>query len=95
MEQSLRPTLTPLVAGAAAYARLDPASRATLARETAATVATAAAAWVRAAATMKLGGEGGGGGPPQTVIAEEMATGPLPTLRLLAITAWAWEEIGR
>ena len=95
LKHSLRPTLTPLVAGAAAYARLNAAGRATLARETAATVATAAAAWVRAAATMKLGGEAGGGGSPQTIIAEEMATGPLSTLRLLAITAWAWEEIGR
>ena len=77
-----------LVAGAAAFAGRSPAERAALALRTARTVAAASNAWVEAAAAIKQSRQ-------PTVDAEETATGPLATLRLLLLSARALADIGR
>ncbi|MFM7207551.1 MAG: hypothetical protein ACKO4T_12880 [Planctomycetaceae bacterium] len=90
MTPSLDAAIARLAAGAASFAGRDHLARATLARETALTVAGAADRWVEAAVSMKTPG----GGPAATgVRAEETATGPLASLRLLVITARALREI--
>jgi len=76
-------TAASLQAGAARFATLDAAARAALARRTALAVAAAADRWVAAAVGIKSAG--GTAGPE--VGAEETATGPIATLRLLLITA--------
>jgi acyl-CoA reductase-like NAD-dependent aldehyde dehydrogenase len=67
-----------------------PASRSTLAQATARSVADQAEAWVAAAVALKSAGQE----PSASVAAEETATGPLATLRLLLTTARVWREIG-
>jgi hypothetical protein len=84
-------TLASLTAGAATSAGLSAPDRATLARATARRVADLAAAWVAAAVAIK----GGGGSVPDAVAAEETATGPLATLRLLLSTARVWAAVGQ
>jgi hypothetical protein len=90
-------TLASLAAGAAALAGRGPAARAALAIETARAVAAAADAWVEAAVAVKTRHERSGGTHVAAAAAraEELATGPLATLRLLAITARALREIDR
>jgi acyl-CoA reductase-like NAD-dependent aldehyde dehydrogenase len=77
-----------LVAGTAAWAGRSPAERAALALRTARTVAAASNAWIEAAAAIKQSRQ-------PSVDAEETATGPLATLRLLLLTARALADIGR
>ena len=77
--------LVPLAAGAVRHRASDAATRARLARACAERVADAADDWARAAVSMKQGGA--------VALAEEMATGPLATLRLLLITARSLERI--
>ncbi|MFM1902429.1 MAG: hypothetical protein RLZZ440_329 [Planctomycetota bacterium] len=66
-----------------------PASLAEVARTTARSVAEQAEAWVAAAVALKSAGQK----PAASVMAEETATGPLATLRLLLTTARVWSEI--
>lgn len=77
-----------LAAGAVAWAGRSPAARAELALRTARTVAAVADAWVDAAADIKQSSAA-------CVKAEETATGPLVTMRLLLITARALADISR
>ncbi|MFM9057959.1 MAG: aldehyde dehydrogenase family protein, partial [Planctomycetaceae bacterium] len=86
-----------LVAGAGVHAARGPAARATLARETASTVAAAADRWVDAALEVKGSDErsGTGGGSAMAARAEETLTGPVVTLRLLAITTRALADVAR
>lgn len=77
--------LVPLAAGALRHGSSDAATRARLARACAKRVADAADDWARAAVSMKQGGA--------VALAEEMATGPLATLRLLLLTARSLEGI--
>jgi len=77
-----------LAAGSVAWAGRSPAERAALALRTAQTVAAAADAWIDAAAGIKQS-------RGAVVDAEETATGPLVTLRLLLLTARALADIGR
>jgi len=77
-----------LVAGAAAWAGRSPTERAALALRTARTVAASCDAWIEAAAAIKQSHS-------PTVHAEETATGPLATLRLLLLTTRALADIGR
>jgi len=79
--------LVSLAAGARRHASRDPAARAGLALACAERVADRADDWVRAAVALKQGGT--------TAIAEEIATGPLGTLRLLLLTARAQQEIAQ
>jgi len=76
-------------------ADLPAAERARLARDTARGVAAAADRWVEAAVAIKT--EGGSPADPAhaSVAAEETATGPLATMRLLLTTGRVWEEIDR
>jgi hypothetical protein len=80
-----------LAAGAAAWARELPAERAALAVQTARSVARAADAWTAAAVAIK---EAGGPGADPAIVAEETATGPLATLRLLLLTARSLADCG-
>lgn len=77
--------LVPLVAGALRHGSSDAAGCAKLARACAKRVADAADDWAQAAVSMKQGGA--------VALAEEMATGPLATLRLLLLTARSLEGI--
>lgn len=83
--------LTRLTSGGASYAAWPAEKRSALARATACRVAGAAARWTAAAVAMKTAG----GPVVDSVVAEEMATGPIATLRLLLITARAWTGIGQ
>ncbi|MFM8735698.1 MAG: aldehyde dehydrogenase family protein, partial [Pirellulales bacterium] len=83
-------TLARLQAGTAAFAAVDARGRARLAADTARAVARAAPAWIDAAVTLKAGALGV---PPAEVVAEETATGPLATLRLLLITARIFRDV--
>ena len=82
-------TLEALRAGAAAFAGRDSAARAAIAREAALAVARTADRWIDAAVAIKSGGGNA------SVVAEEAATGPIATLRLLLITARGLDEIAR
>ena len=75
-----------LAAGAARFAGRAPGFRAELARRTALAIAGAADAWAEVAVAMK-----GGGG--DAVLAQEIATGPLGTMRLALLHARAWLDI--
>ncbi|NBT14076.1 MAG: hypothetical protein EBS56_10955, partial [Planctomycetia bacterium] len=77
-----------LAAGAAAWAGRSATDRAALALRTAQAVTATADAWIDAAVGIKQSAAAG-------VRAEETATGPLVTLRLLLITARALADIGR
>lgn len=81
-----------LAAGAASWAGRSAAERGSLARQTALTTAAAADAWVEAALAIK---RAGGTAWEPAARAEETATGPLATLRLLLITARSLADIGR
>ncbi len=93
MTDVMTETLGGLAAGAAAFTGRDAAGRAALARRTALAVAGVAQGWVEAAVSIKRGDTIPALLP--TVVAEETATGPLATLRLLLITARACGEIAR
>ncbi|MFM7520081.1 MAG: aldehyde dehydrogenase family protein [Planctomycetota bacterium] len=85
MDSSLKQVVSRLATGSTRHAGRDPAARARLAIETARCTATAAADLVREAVAIKRAtaptpADG-------TAWAEETATGPLATLRLLLITA--------
>jgi acyl-CoA reductase-like NAD-dependent aldehyde dehydrogenase len=77
--------LVSLAAGARRHAARDAAARARLALACGRRVADAADEWARTAVSLKQGA-----GP---ALAEEIATGPLATLRLLLLTARALERI--
>jgi hypothetical protein len=77
-----------LTAGAVAFSRRTASERAALAVRTAQTVAAVADAWVEVALGIKQS-------TASHVRAEETATGPLVTLRLLLVTARALGDIGR
>ncbi len=81
-----------LHAGAAAWACQTPLARAAVALDTARSVGTAADAWSMTSAAIK---QAGGPLAHPAIIAEETATGPLATLRILLITARSLGDIGR
>ena len=89
--ERLRETLARLDRGAQAWALRGSAERARLAGQVARCVAAEAAVWTETAVAIKAAAPDG----PQaisadlrrTLAAEEMATGPLATLRLLLLTA--------
>ena len=84
-------TLIRLTAGGARLSAVGAHDRAALARTTARSVADAADRWVDAALAIKQATRE----VAEAAAAEETSTGPIATLRLLAMTARAWEEIGR
>jgi hypothetical protein len=90
MPDLLTDVVATLVAGAARHAATDSATRARLALATARSVVAAAPAWAEAAVTVK---QAHGRVHEAAARAEELATGPLVTLRLLLLTARALEEI--
>ena len=90
MSGLLAKSLETLAAGAARHATADPAVRTQLALATARTVAAAVPAWVEAAIQIK---RAQGAVHEAAARAEELATGPLVTLRLLLLTARALTDI--
>jgi len=82
------PHVSRLLAGAAAWARCTAAERSAVALRTARATAAAADAWVEVAVATKRAGD-------PVSRAEETATGPLVTLRLLLLTARALADIDR
>lgn len=90
MIASLTDTVEMLRSAAARHAAADPAARAQLALATARSVAAAAPAWAEAAVAIK---RARGEAHEAAARAEELATGPLTTLRLLLLTAQALEDI--
>lgn len=88
----LTPDIVRLAAGAAAWAARLAAARSTLAVETARTTAAVADDWVDAAMAIK---QAAGTSADAVARAEETATGPLVTLRLLLVTARALADIDR
>jgi hypothetical protein len=89
-----------LADGARRHASRGSAERAALALAAARTVAAVAMPWAEAAAGMKQTSEPGSRGgaaiaPAAAVLAEELATGPMATIRLLVITAQALKDIAR
>jgi len=91
---AVRATIAGLREGAARLVTTPPQDRAALAEATARSVATQADAWAEASATIEqpAGGEPSRG-LARGILAEELATGPLVTLRLLRVTAAAWRQI--
>lgn len=85
--------LDTLARAAAAFAAGPALERARLARETARSVAAAANRWVEAAVAIKAGASAAAAATRASVVAEETATGPLVTLRLLLTTARIWTDI--
>jgi len=81
-----------LAAGAAAWAGEPVAGRSRLAVETARTTAAVADDWVAAALAIK---QAAAAPATSAIRAEETATGPLVTLRLLLVTAGVLADIGR
>jgi hypothetical protein len=90
MSDLLTKSLETLAAGAARHATADPAARAELALATARSVAATASAWADAAIRIK---RAQGAGHEPAARAEELATGPLVTLRLLLLTARSLSDI--
>ena len=90
-----------LAEGAQRHASRSPAERGMLALQTAQAVAAVAIPWGETAAAMKLVLEPGSRGGPQAgptpaaVLAEETATGPLGTVRLLVLTAQTLADVQR
>jgi len=78
-------TLQSLADGARRHATRDASARAKLAIACAGRVADMADEWAHTAVAVKQGGA--------AALAEEIATGPLGTLRLLLLTAWAQAKI--
>lgn len=98
MVDPLHATCATLTRGAAAFAGLPAASRARLAGDTARAVAASADAWVDAAVAIKSRHESGerfATAATAMLLAEEAATGPMATLRLLLITARALDDVAR
>ena len=94
--ESLAAPLARLTAGARAWQSLSAAARADVATATARTVVSAAERWVEEAVAIKGRHETAvPGAAAAAAAAEETATGPLPTLRLLFITARALGDIAR
>ena len=89
MVSELQAACDRLTAGAAQHAARDAAARAALAHATALTVAAEAGRWVEAAMAIKAAAGS------RAAVAEETATGPIGTLRLLLITARTQREIAR
>jgi acyl-CoA reductase-like NAD-dependent aldehyde dehydrogenase len=85
MPDHLHDLLASLSTGARRHAARDASARARLALACAGRVADATDEWARTAVAMKQGGAAS--------LAEELATGPLGTLRLLLLTARAQKEI--
>jgi len=93
---SLAAPLARLTGGARAWSSLDAAARASVAMATARTVVAAADRWIEEAVAIKGWHETAGPvGAAAATAAEETATGPLATLRLLFITARALGDIAR
>ncbi len=90
MNHSLTDSLETLSAGVARHAAADSTARAQLALATARSVAAAASAWADAAIQIK---RAQGATHEAAARAEELATGPLVTLRLLLLTARALTDI--
>jgi hypothetical protein len=78
-----------LAAGAVRHQARDATARAAVARATALTVAAEADPWVEAAVAIKAAAGN------RAAVAEEIATGPIATLRLLLVTARRLGEIAR
>ena len=82
-----------LARGAEAWAACSLADRAVIARQAARSVTAAAAAWTETAVAIKAAGPEGAKAISAelrtTLTAEELATGPIPTQRLLLLTAAA------
>lgn len=95
--ERLRETLARLDRGAKTWASCDSAERATLAGQVARRVAAEAAVWTETAVAIKAAAPDGpqaiSAALQRTLAAEEMATGPLATLRLLLLTARAAADI--
>ena len=89
--------LARLTRGAEAWAASSLADRAAAAAATARSVTAEAVAWTEAAVAIKSAGpEGRRSLPPElltTLTAEELATGPIPTQRLLLLTAAAASDV--
>lgn len=81
-----------LVAGSRRFGTRTAAERARIALETARAVAVAADRWCAAAVELKRAAESGS---QRTVAAEEMATGPVATLRLLLVTTRVLDDVER
>ncbi len=94
MAAALDDTLTRLAAGGSRLASLPAADRAALARDTARAVAAVADRWVAAAVAIKTQGRASTAASG-SVTAEETATGPLATIRLLLTSCRVWREIER
>ena len=94
---SIATVVESLAAGARAHARRDSAARAGLARDAARAVAAAADRWVEAGLAIKGRHERTGASAQAAAAAraEEIATGPVVTLRLLAVTARALDDVAR
>ena len=86
---SIEASLQRLRAGADAFTRLDARGRAAIARDTALAVAASADRWVEAAVGIKTAGTASA----PAIRAEETATGPIASLRLLLVTARSQREI--
>jgi acyl-CoA reductase-like NAD-dependent aldehyde dehydrogenase len=91
----VRDAVATLARGSAAWVERSPADRSLLACATARATAAAADAWVAAAVGIKAGGLGPRAAVPPAIVAEETATGPLATLRLLLITARAFADVAQ
>lgn len=85
--ERLNDLLVSLTAGARRHATRDASARAALAIACADRVADMADDWAHTAVAVKQGGA--------SALAEEIATGPLGTLRLLVLTARAQQEIAK
>ena len=94
---TLADDLARLAAAAPAHAARDAPARAALALQTARAVARAADRWTSVAVEIKQRHERGDrpSGPATAALAEEAATGPLATMRLLLLTARACADIAR
>ena len=91
MTDTLAPLLARVAAGARTHAGRGPRERAALARETARATAATMRSWAEVAAEIKRAA-----GPTAAVVrAEETATGPFGTLRLLLLTAAALDDVAR
>jgi acyl-CoA reductase-like NAD-dependent aldehyde dehydrogenase len=86
----LTTTLDRLVAGSATFTGTDHRDRAALARRSALAIVATADAWADAAVMIK-----GAIAAPASALAEEMATGPMATIRLCLLHARAEEDIAR
>ncbi|MDA0255902.1 MAG: aldehyde dehydrogenase family protein [Planctomycetota bacterium] len=85
--------LARLSAGSSSWVSCDAGGRAALALETAQTVAAQADRWVEVSLAIKAAALAHSAQHRSAIEAEEAATGPLATLRLLLLTAEAWREI--